>query len=240
MVTEAYNNMVKAGISNISVDLITGLPNDTVQDFLNTLSFVSSLGEGIKHISTYSLEVHEGTKLATLIDTGFVTLPIEENERKMNDLVSTTLEKNGYNMYEISNYAKKGYESKHNLTYWNQEYYLGFGVSAASYINGKRYSNINNINEYIDGINNFKSVIKESSDLDKLDTIKEYIILKLRLIKGVNIHDFYNKFKVNLLDMFGEEINDLIDKELLIKQEDNIFLTHKGRDIANVVWEKFI
>ena len=239
-VTEAYNNMVKAGISNISVDLITGLPNDTVQDFLNTLSFVSSLGEGIKHISTYSLEVHEGTKLATLIDTGFVTLPIEENERKMNDLVSTTLEKNGYNMYEISNYAKKGYESKHNLTYWNQEYYLGFGVSAASYINGKRYSNINNINEYIDGINNFKSVIKESSDLDKLDTIKEYIILKLRLIKGVNIHDFYNKFKVNLLDMFGEEINDLIDKELLIKQEDNIFLTHKGRDIANVVWEKFI
>ena len=143
-------------------------------------------------------------------------------------------------MYEISNYAKEGYESKHNLTYWNQEYYLGFGVSAASYINGKRYSNINNINEYIDGINNFKSVIKESSDLDKLDTIKEYIILKLRLIKGVNIHDFYNKFKVNLLDMFGEEINDLIDKELLIKQEDNIFLTHKGRDIANVVWEKFI
>ncbi len=239
-VTEAYNNMVKAGISNISVDLITGLPNDTVQEFLNTLSFISSLGDEIKHISTYSLEVHEGTKLATLIDTGFVTLPSEDDERKMNDLVGTTLEKKGYNMYEISNYAKEGYESKHNLTYWNQEYYLGFGVSAASYINGKRYSNINNINEYIDGINNFKSVIKESSDLDKLDTIKEYIILKLRLIKGVNIHDFYSKFKVNLFDIFKEEINDLIDKELLIKQEDNIFLTHKGRDIANVVWEKFI
>ena len=117
---------------------------------------------------------------------------------------------------------------------------MGCGVSAASYINGKRYSNINNINEYIDGINNFKSVIKESSDLDKLDTIKEYIILKLRLAKGINIHDFYNKFKVNLFDMFREEINDLINKELLIKQNDNIFLTHKGRDIANIVWEKFI
>ena len=231
-------NLAKNYFTNINVDLMFALPIETFSTLKKDVKEILKLD--VPHISTYSLEVHEGTKLATLIDTGFVTLPSEDDERKMNDLVGTTLEKKGYNMYEISNYAKEGYESKHNLTYWNQEYYLGFGVSAASYINGKRYSNINNINEYIDDINNFKSVIKESSDLDKLDTIKEYIILKLRLIKGVNIHDFYNKFKVNLLDMFGEEINDLIDKELLIKQEDNIFLTHKGRDIANVVWEKFI
>ena len=240
MVKKAYNNIQKAGISNISVDLITGLPNDTVESFSNTLKFILSLGNKIKHISTYSLEVHENTKLATLIDTGFVTLPSEDDERKMNDLTQEILSKNGYNMYEISNYAKENFESKHNLSYWNQEYYLGFGVSAASYINGKRYSNINNIKEYIEDINSFKSVIKESSDLDKLDTIKEYIILKLRLNTGINIQEFYNKFKVNLFDMFSEEINDLLNKGLLEKKSNNIFLTHRGRDVANIVWEKFI
>lgn len=240
MVEQAYNNMTLAGIKNISLDLITGLPNETLDSFKTSLNLITSLGENVKHISTYSLEVHENTKLGTLLETGFVTLPSEDDERKMNDLVYEMLKSKGYEMYEISNYAISGYESKHNLTYWNQGYYLGFGVSAASYINGKRYSNINNIEKYIKNISSNIPVIKESDDLDKLDTIKEYIILRLRLNKGVNFADFHSKFKVDIFDMFAEEIAYLVDEKLLEKTDTNMFLTPKGRDVANIVWEKFI
>jgi len=236
----AINSMEKVGIKNISLDIITGLPNETLEDFRETLKFVTSLGKNVTHISTYSLEVHDGTKLATLIETGFATLPTEDEERQMNDLTYTFLSKNGYNMYEISNYSKEGYESKHNLNYWNQGYYLGFGVAAASYINGKRYTNISNIYKYIESINNYVDVISESEELDKLATIKEYIILKLRLNKGLNINEFYGKFKTNIFDMFKTEIDDLITKKLIECKENRIYLTPYGRDVANVVWEKFI
>lgn len=239
-VKTAINNMEQAGITNISLDVITGLPNETLDDFRETLSFVTSLGENIKHISTYSLEVHDGTKLATLIETGFATPCAEDEERQMNDLTYTFLLKNGYNMYEISNYSKAGYESKHNLNYWNQGYYLGFGAAAASYINGKRYSNISNIYKYIERINNFIDVISESEELDKLDTIREYIILKLRLNIGLNTNEFYSKFKTDIFDMFKTEIDDLINKKLIEYNENRIYLTPYGRDVANVVWEKFI
>lgn len=240
MVEKAIQNMKEAKISNVSIDLITGLPNETMDSFKASLNAALNLSDIIKHISTYSLEVHENTKLHTLLETGFVTLPSEDDERKMNDMVYDVLKSNGYEMYEISNYAKKGYKSKHNLTYWNQEYYLGFGVSAASYINGKRYSNINNIEKYIENISNNISVVKESTDLDKLDTIKEYIILRLRLNDGVIYSDFYNKFKVDIFDMFSEEIEELVHNKLIEKTNTNIFLTPKGRDVANIVWEKFI
>ncbi len=239
-VVTAYNNMMKANISNISTDVITGLANDTLDSFKETLNFIIKLGDGIKHISTYSLEVHEDTKLATLIDANFVNLPTEDEEREMNSMTTSILAKNGYNMYEISNYSKEGYESKHNLNYWNQGYYLGFGVSAASYINGKRYSNICNIKEYINKINNFEDVVKETEELDKLDTLREYIILKLRLIKGIDIKEFKSKFKIDIFDMFKTEIDELLNKKLLEFKEDRLYLTTYGRDVANIVWEKFI
>ncbi len=239
-VEKAYNNMSKLGIKNISVDVITGLPKDSINTFKDTLMFVTNLGENIKHISTYSLEVHENTKLDTLLETGFLNLPSEDEEREMNDLTYNILSKAGYNMYEISNYSKPGYESKHNLTYWNQGYYLGFGVSAASYINGKRYSNVCNINEYIEKISNNQSVILETEELDKLDTLKEYIILKLRLTDGINVDEFKNRFKIDIFDIFKKEIEELISNKLLENKNNRIFLSKKGRDLANQVWQKFI
>jgi len=239
-VIAAISNMTKAGITNISVDVITGLPNESIDTFTDTLNFVTSLSSNIKHISTYSLEVHENTKLATLIDTGFVKLPSEDDERKMNDLTNDILSKKGYNMYEISNYSIPGYESKHNLNYWNQGCYLGFGCSAASFINGKRYTNISNINEYISRVTNFEDLIADSEQLDKLDTIKEYIILKLRLTDGIKLNEFYNKFKVDIFDMYKIEIDELIQKNLLECDKNSIYLTSYGRDVANIVWEKFI
>lgn len=239
-VIKAYNNMSALGIDNISVDVITGLPKDNINSFRETLQFIINLGENIKHISTYSLEVHENTKLNTLLEAGFLELCLEDEEREMNDLTYNILSEAGYNMYEISNYSKKGYESKHNLTYWNQGCYLGFGVSAASYINGKRYSNICNIKEYINRMSNSKTVILETEELDKLDTLKEYIILKLRLIDGLSIKDFKNRFKVDIFDMFKQEIDELISNNLLEYRDERMFLSKKGRDLANQVWQKFI
>jgi oxygen-independent coproporphyrinogen-3 oxidase len=232
--------MEKVGINNISLDIITGLPNETIDSFKSTLEFATTISTNIKHISTYSLEVHENTKLATLIEAGFVSLPTEDEERQMNDLTYDILEKNGYNMYEISNYAKNGYESKHNLNYWNQGSYLGFGAAAASFINGKRYTNISDIDKYIDKVNNLENIAQETEELDKLDTIKEYIILKLRLAEGIDINEFYSKFKINIFDMYKTEIEDLIDKKLLEYNNNRIYLTPYGRDLANIVWQKFI
>lgn len=143
-------------------------------------------------------------------------------------------------MYEISNYSIKGYESKHNTNYWNQGFYLGFGCSASSYINSKRYTNISNLEEYISRVNNSEDLIEYSEELDKLGTIKEYIILKLRLNKGLDINEFYNKFKVNIFDMYKIEIDELINSKLLEYKGNRIYLTPYGRDVANIVWEKFI
>lgn len=239
-VIEAISNMEKAGITNVSVDVITGLPGESIESFGKTMEFVTSLSSIIKHISTYSLEVHEGTKLATLIDAGFAKLPSEDEERQMNDLAYNVLEKNGYNMYEISNYSKTGYESKHNLNYWNQGYYLGFGCGAASYINGRRYTNVTEISKYISKINNGENLIQDSEELDKLDTIKEYIILKLRLISGIDTKEFASKFKTDIFSMFKEEIDYLIKNKLIVCKDERIYLTKYGRDVANIVWEKFI
>ena len=114
-----------------------------------TVEYILSLDK-IKHISAYSLEVHEGTKLDFLLNSGFLTLPDENTEREMKYLLDRKLALAGYNRYEISNYAKPGYESKHNLKYWNQQEYLGFGVSAHSYFDGKRFSNTDNLEKYIE------------------------------------------------------------------------------------------
>ena len=239
-VKSAYKNMTELGIDNISIDIITGLPKDNIGTFRKTLDFVTGLGENIKHISTYSLEVHENTKLSTLLDTGFLNLPSEDEEREMDSLTYNILSSKGYNMYEISNYAKAGFESKHNLVYWNQGRYLGFGVSAASYINGKRYSNVTDIKEYVEKINNNKSVILETEELDKLDTLKEYIILKLRLSDGISLNEFKAKFKIDIYDMFRQELDELVNNKLLEKNNNRIYLTKLGRDLANQVWQKFI
>lgn len=239
-VINAINNMKKLGITNVSLDVITGLPSETIDTFRETLDFAVSFGDVVKHISTYSLEVHENTKLNTLIETGFVNLPSEDEERQMNDLTYNVLAENGYNMYEISNYSKEGYESKHNINYWNQGCYLGFGCAASSYINSKRYTNISNIDEYILRVNNSEDLVEYSEELDKLDTIKEYIILKLRLNKGLDTNEFYSKFKTSIFDMYKSEIDELITNKLMEHKKNIIYLTPYGRDVANIVWEKFI
>ena len=149
---ETYNIARKVGFTNINVDLMLALPNQTITDLQESLDSVIKLEP--EHISVYSLILEEGTLMEKWVKEGNAKLPEDEIERKMYWMVKEKLEENGYNHYEISNFAKKGFESKHNLNCWNQSEYLGFGVSAHSYVNGRRYCNISNIEKYIENIKN--------------------------------------------------------------------------------------
>lgn len=239
MFETAYNSAVKAGFTNISSDLIIGLPNETLEDFNKSVDYL--LGkENIKHISAYSLEVHENTKLEFLIKNNFLELPYEEVEREMKYLLDKKLEENGFVRYEISNYAKDGYESKHNSSYWNQIEYIGLGAAASSFVNSTRYINISDIDKYIEYINCGISVKEEIEEMDKLDLIKEYVILRLRLKEGIVVQEFKERFKQDIYELYKDKIDKLVKEGLLQDNGKNISLTNKGEDLANIVWQEFI
>ncbi len=232
----------ECGAKNISLDIIYPLPNLTLEQFNDTLDKVISLKENynIKHISIYNLEIHPNTKLDFLLKNEFLTLPDEDEEYKMKNLLIKKLEEANFIQYEISNFSLDGYSSKHNLNYWNQGQYLGFGVSASSFFAGSRYTNTNSITDYIKNINNGISTIAEKEDLDKLDMMKEYIILKLRLKDGINTDEFMSKFGNNIFNIFKTELDYLISNNLIIHNNKNLYLSSRGKEIANFVWEKFI
>lgn len=230
---ETYKLARKVGFQNINVDLMIGLPNQRIADIKQSLEKIIMLKP--EHISSYSLILEEGTKLYEKYEAKEIELPDEELERNMYWYVKNTLENNGYIHYEISNFSKQGYESKHNLSCWNQEEYIGIGVAAHSYLDGKRYSNTNSIEGYI---KNNEKIIHEIQT--KEDKQKEYMLLGLRKIEGISIQTFKNKFAENPIFLFRKELNKLVEEELLIIDGDTIKLTNKGLDLANIVWEEFV
>ena len=161
--------------------------------------------------------------------------PDEELERNMYWYVKNTLENNGYIHYEISNFAKEGHESKHNISCWKQEEYIGFGVNAHSYVNSIRYSNKEIIEDYIE---DFDKIVHEKQSIE--DMQKEYMLLGLRKIKGISVQEFKNKFGENPIFLFRNELSKLVEEDLLEVDGDIIKLTNKGLDLANQVWQEFI
>lgn len=239
---EVLKNANTVGFKNISVDLIYPLPGLNLTGFKETLNSIINLNDkfNIKHISVYNLEIHENTRLDFLLKEGFIDLCDEDEEYKMREELNKKLQDNGFIKYEISNYAYPGFESKHNLCYWNQERYLGFGVNASSFFNLKRYKNTSDINKYIDGIYNNKDIVVESEELDKLALMKEYVILKLRLTEGLEVLEFKQKFGIDIFEIFNEELNSLKNDKLISINTKNIFLTKRGEEVANIVWEMFV
>ena len=237
---ETYEMARKVGFKNINVDLMLGLPNQRISDLKETLEKVIELQP--EHISVYSLIVEEGTPIANKIENGELELPEEDVERNMYWYVKNTLELNGYIHYEISNFAKKGYESKHNVNCWKQKEYIGIGAAAHSYRDITRYSNTESLGEYIRNIQkeNFERnrIIHEIQKQD--DIKKEYMILGLRQIEGVQISKFKEKFVDNPIYLFRKELNKLSDQNLISVDDDYIKLTNKGIDLANLVWEEFV
>ena len=240
-----YNLVKKVGFENINVDLMIGLPNQTISDVKDSLNEIIKLNP--THVSVYSLIVEENTKMEQLINNKELQLPDEELERQMYWYVKNTLESNGYNHYEISNFAKKGKESKHNLNCWEQKEYIGLGLAAYSYLNGVRYGNTSNIEEYINVQDFYNRSELEESGIRIVDEVqsledkrKEYMLLGLRKIDGVSIQKFKEKFVENPIFLFRKELEKLVNEELIAIDGDCIRLTNKGLDLANIVWEEFV
>lgn len=235
-----YNMARKVGFKNINVDLMLGLPNQTIKDLSNSVDKIIQLNP--EHISIYSLILEENTVLFNLIEQGKLILPTDEVERNMYWYIKNKLELSGYKHYEISNFAKEGYESKHNWNCWEQKQYVGFGVAAHSYLKDKRFSNIENLEQYINNIENDNLeknyILHENQNI--YDKKKEYMLLGLRKIDGVSIQKFKNKFDDNPIYLFRKELKKLIEEDLLEIDGDDIRLTNKGLDLANVVWEEFV
>lgn len=234
-------NLAKTvGFKNINVDTMIGLPNQTIYDVEDTLNKLINLD--VTHISVYSLIVEEGTEIEKEIQNGSLILPDEELERYMYWFAKRKLEENGYIHYEISNFAMIPYRSKHNVDCWNQKEYIGFGVSASSYENNIRYRNIDSIEEYIKNIENdkeTKNVIIEEKQ-NKQTKMNEYMILGLRKINGVSITEFRRKFELSPLQVYNKELTRLLREGLINIDTNNIRLSKKGLDLANIVWEEFI
>ena len=238
---ETYIIARKMGFENINIDLMLALPEQTLDDLMTSVKKVINLNP--EHISIYSLILEENTELWKKVQSGEESTLPDELEREMYWQSKKAFENAGYKHYEISNYAKKGYESKHNSNCWKQKEYLGFGIAAHSYFNEKRFCNIEKINDYIRNIekNNFKqNQIIEEENRTKEDIAKEYMMLGLRKIDGVSISEFQRKFELNPLFYFRFEISKLEQLNLLEVDLDNIKLTKEGLDLANIVFEEFV
>ena len=194
---ETYNLAKKVGFNNINVDLMIALPNQKISDIKESLEKIVSLKPN--HISVYSLIIEEGTLIEKQVNQGKLKLPSEEEERNLYWYVKNFLEISGYNHYEISNFAKKGQESKHNLNCWNQEEYIGFGLASHSYVNKTRFCNISNLEKYIENVKNNdfdkNRIIEEKQTIE--DEKKEFMMLGFRKIEGVSISKFKEKFSEN-------------------------------------------
>lgn len=238
---ENYILARKIGFENINIDLMLALPEQNIEDLMQSVKKVINLNP--EHISIYSLILEENTELWKKVKNKEENLVEDDLEREMYWKSKKAFETAGYIHYEISNYAKPGFESKHNKNCWSQKQYLGFGIAAHSYFNGKRFYNVEDLNKYITNIekNEFKNnIIIEEENRTKEDIAKEYMMLGLRKIEGVSISEFQRKFELNPLFYFRFEISKLQEMDLIEVDLDNIRLTKKGLDLANIVFEEFI
>lgn len=233
-----YKDAIDIGINNINVDLMYSLPNQSFDEWKETLDKIIKLNP--PHISAYSLILEEGTKFYDMYMNKEFELNDEETDINIYKYTIDTLSKNGYHQYEISNYAKEGYECKHNIVYWKCEKYLGLGPGASGYIENYRYSNICDVEEYNKCLHNNKKPIEDKNTLSKKDEMEEFIFMGLRMNEGINLDRFYEKFGVN----FKQKHNNILDKlknlNLIIEQNNNIMLTQRGKEISNTVFIEFI
>lgn len=226
-VIEKINLAKSIGFNNINVDLIYAIPKEDMNILKNDLDLFLSLN--INHISTYSLIIEPNTKL--YIDK-FKNID-EDLDYEMYKYICTKLKENGYNHYEISNFAKDGYESSHNLTYWNNEEYYGFGLGASGYVNGIRYDNTKSLNKYLN-----RNYIYESHKLELKEIIENEFILGLRKVKGINKKFFQDKYNINIKDI--NHVKKLITEGKLLEDKDNIYINPKYLYTSNDILIEFL
>jgi len=233
-VREAIRRARQVGFKNLSGDLIFGIPNQTLREWEETLSELFSWN--LDHFSAYSLQIEEGTRFGHDVGKGKLTPSDDDLQAEMYERLFELSAENNLRRYEISNFAKPGFESRHNLIYWNNEEYLGFGLGAVSYLNGVRFWNTKNLDRYLSG--NELTVGSETLPLEK--RVGESLMLGLRLDDGISLSSFRNRFGIDVAEVYREPIERFVDLKLLDKQKDRLKLTPKGAFIANEVLKAFV
>jgi len=224
------------GFDNINVDLMFAVPGQTMASMEDTLSKVISLSP--EHVSAYSLTINENTPYYAMRDT--LPLSDEELDRDLYKLTIDTLEAHGYEQYEISNFAKPGRRSRHNLRYWNCEEYIGLGCSAHSYFSGKRFAFLPDIDKYIDAVKNGRAIVSEVMDIAPNEMVGEYIMLRFRLRDGIDVADFDRLFGFSFETAFAPQIEKYMKSGHLKKSCGRYSLTLEGMNISNYIISDFL
>lgn len=231
-----YNTARQLGFNNISIDLMFSLPNQSLESFRKSLNYVIS--KNPEHISVYSLKVEENTPFYQIKDT--LNLPDEDTDREMYELCVNKLSNDGYEQYEISNFAKAGYQSAHNLKYWNCQEYLGLGSGAHSYFTNKRFSFIPLPSQFIENIKNDEDITEDVYQVAPDQRVYEYIMLGFRLNRGIDTTHFSNFYKRDFEDMFKPQLEKYLKSGHIKKSGLNYHLTLDGMSISNYIISDFV
>ena len=233
---ESVKSAQDAGFDNINIDLIFALPEQTLENWQNTLEKAIELKT--QHIAAYSLIFEEGTILFDLFKKNKVTKMTDEKERKYYDFTMEFLRNNGFEQYEISNFAKLGYECKHNLKYWERNEYIGFGPSAASFIDDNRRLNVRDINEYINRVNSGVKTYDFTENIDYQTSLYEYIFLGLRS-KGIDLKEFINRYEFDFENKYKDTVKLLTENKLAYKNKSTFRLTSKGYAVCDEILSSY-
>lgn len=235
---QAIYDAKEAGFTDINIDLIYGLPRQTLEDIQYNLDIVKDLP--INHISTYGLQVEVGTYLYHLVQKNLISIPSEAIDESMYDMMMDGLKDLGFERYEISNFAKTNFYSRHNLKYWHYVDYLGFGAGAHSFYDGVRRSNNRNVMPYIQSVDRYimPTIDTETITLERAQ--EDFCFLALRTKWGLDERKFEDKFGVSVHNLFGTTLEDLVSKDLLEYQSGSYHLTAEGAKHGNYVFSQFI
>lgn len=236
-VYRSIENARQVGFMNMSIDLMFGLPNQTVAAMNDSLD--KALALGLPHYSIYGLKVEENTLFHNLYQKNLLPLPDEDDELDMFLLIMKRLKEAGYSQYEISNFAKPGKESRHNSMYWLNRSYYGLGAGAHGYMHGNRHVNIKGVQSYIDATQKGRPLLEEYA-ISEQEAIEDFMMVGLRLLNGVKRADFRRQFGLELEAVFGSHLNKLMDQKLLAATDDGYRLTEQGVLLGNEVFGEFL
>ena len=228
----------KAGFDNLSLDLMFAIPNQSLSSWESNLN--KALEKNPEHLSTYNLTIEQGTAFSKLQSNGKLIMPDDDHQLELYKRTIERLTKKGFHHYEISNFARRGKECKHNITYWENKNTLGLGAGASSYMNGTRFKNINLPAHYIRQVKDKKIAVEHSETLEPRQAMGETIMLGLRLLQGISIHQFEKRFQISFTSLFRNIISSLKEKELVVIEKDYLRLSKKGLFIADSVILEFI
>ncbi len=226
------------GFSNISIDLMYGLPGQSMEQWEDTLA--RALALDLPHYSAYSLIVEPKTVFYNLMTKGKLTLPGDDVEAEMYEVLMREMESKGVKQYEISNFAKPGFHSRHNNLYWENVSYAGFGAGAHGYAKGIRYANIGPIKKYIEAVTKAEFPLQTTHEVTAKEKMEEEMFLGLRKVEGVNKKHFEKKFGLGLEDVYGQVLIKHINSGSILNTNESVSLTKEGRFIGNEIFQSFL